>query len=206
MKSRDLHTTAVVIVTDYEVHPGPGGKFIHSFHPESTSTEYYFIANRERILEEGQCYNFAYVVEGAKKKVDVSSIAKAADVDPQESYREARVHGEKRRSIEEAKSNSRVVHNKQGKYLGKKYAWRIYGMSIPNSAFYKYIESCGHATTPCTTDGSPSVAYLEAGLEKRMKDLIDSAVRVRGNRFRSPLLPGQKSFTIKGVDAVTDKK
>jgi hypothetical protein len=208
MKSRELLTTPVLIVTNYTVAPHSGGKFLHSFTPETTHTVYQFIANQEPVLEEGQRYNIGYNVEDGRNWVDISATAKADDVDQHKSYYVSRLLGEELRAVETQKSDERVAHNaNDGHYLGKKYAWRIYGMSIARDTFEAYLEDIGHPFVPCLTEDNPSTAYKEAGLEDAMKNLIQSAKRVGGNRFSSPLLPSKKRwFQIKGLSAITDKK
>lgn len=207
MKSRELFTTPVLIVTNYTVVPHIGGKFLHSFTPETTSTVYQFIANQEPILEQGQRYNIGYNVEDGRNWVDVSATAKADDVDQYKSYYVSRLLGEELRAVETQKSDERVVHNAtDGHYLGKKYAWRIYGMAIARDTFEAYLEDISHPSVPCLTEDSPSIAYKEAGLEDAINGLIQSSTRVGGNRFSSPLLPSKKWFQIKGLSAITDKK
>lgn len=208
MKSRDLLTTPVLIVSNYKIVPHPSGKFLHFFTPETTSTVYQFLANKEVVLEAGERYNIGYSVDDdGVNWVDVSATAKADDVDPQVSYYVARKLGKEAFAVETQKSDDRVTHKaKDGHYLGKKYAWRIYGMAVARDTFDAYLEDIKHPSVPCFTEGSPSVAYKEAGLESAMKALIDSAVRVGGNRFRSALLPSKNWFQIKGISAITDKK
>jgi len=98
------------------------------------------------------------------------------------------------------------IAQKDGQYLGKKYAWRIYGMAIAREAFDMYLEDIKHPAVPCSTEGSPSIAYKDAGLEAAMDALCNSATRINGNRFKSPLLPSKDWFQIKGISAITDKK
>ncbi len=207
MKSRELLTTPVLIVTNYTIAPYSGGKYLHTFTPESTSTVYQFIANQEPLLEEGERYNIGYVVENGSNWVDISATAKANDVEPQKSHYVARILGEEKRQVESQKSIERVQHNQtDGIYLGKKYAWRIYGMSLARDTFDAYLEEIEHPMTPCLTEGSPSIAYKENGLAEAMDSLIQSVERVSGNRFRSHLLPSKRWFQIKGISAITDKK
>lgn len=207
MKSRELQTTPVLVVTNYTVTPHPGGKFLHRFTPESTSTVYQFIANQEPVLETGQRYNIGYNADKGVNWVDISATAKADDVDQHKSYYVSRLLGEELRDIETQKSDERVTHNAtDGHYLGKKYAWRIYGMAIARDTFDAYLEEIQHPSTVCRTEDSPSISYKEAGLEAAMQALIQSATRVGGNRFSSPLLPSKKWFQIKGISAITDKK
>lgn len=208
MKSRDLLTTPVLIVSNYEIALHPSGKFLHSFTPETTSTVYQFLANKEAVLKAGERYNIGYSVDDdGTNWVDVSATAKADDVDPQVSYYVASKLGKEGFAVETQKSDHRVTHKaKDGHYLGKKYAWRIYGMAVARDTFDAYLEEIKHPSVPCFTEGSRSVAYKEAGIETAMKALIKSTVRVGGNRFSSPLLPSKKWFQIKGISAITDKK
>lgn len=207
MKSRELLTTPVLIVTSYTVAPHPGGKFLHSFTPETTSTVYQFIANLEPALEEGQRYNIGYNEIDGVNWVDISATAKADDVDQHKSYYVSRLLGEELRAVETQKSDERVVHSASGgHYLGKKYAWRIYGMAVARDTFEAYLDDIRHPSVPCMTEDSPSLAYENEGLEAAMQALIQSATRVGGNRFSSPLLPSKRWFQIKGLSAITDKK
>jgi hypothetical protein len=207
MKSRELFTTPVLIVTNYKIAPLPGGKFLHCFTPESTSTLYEFEANKEPLLEEGERYNIGYTEDNGRNWVDISATAKAEEVDPQKSHYVARVLGEELRVTETEKSNARVVHKAtDGLYLGKKYAWRIFGMAIPREVFDIYLDHIQHPSTPCFTEGSASTAYREDGLEQAMNQLIASVVKIKGNRFTSHYVPSKSWFTIKGVKAITDKK
>jgi len=207
MKSRELHTTPVLIVTDYRVIPHKDGKSLHTFTPESTSTIYQFIANREPLLEEGQRYNVGYNTDKGVNWVDMSATAKADDVDKDKSYYVSKLLGKEICAAEKNKSDTRVKHKaKSGYYLGKKYAWRIYGMAVGRDTFDSYLVAIGHPTINCLTDDSPSIAYLEKGLLSAMDALISSATHKDGNRFSSPLLPSKKWFQIKGLAAITDKK
>jgi hypothetical protein len=207
MKSRKLLTTPVLIVTNYRVAPHPDGKFLHSFTPENTNTAYHFIANQEPILEEGQRYNIGFTVENGVNWVDVSATAKADDVDQHKSHYVACLLGEEKRAVETQKSDERVQHGAtDGHYLGKKYAWRIYGMAVARDTFDAYLADINHPSVLCFTEGSSSTAYKEEGLATAMEALIQTATRVSGNRFRSPLLPSKSWFQIKGIAAITDKK
>jgi len=207
MKSRELLTTPVLIVTDYGIVPHKDGRFLHSFTPETTGTVYQFIANREPLLEEGQRYNVGYNTEKGVNWVDMSATAKADDVDKDKSYYVSRLLGEELRESETCKSDTRVKHKpNKDHYLGKKYAWRIYGMAIGRDTFDTYLDDIRHPAVDCFTDKSRSTAYKEDGLLAAMDDLIASAVHINGNRFTSPLLPSKKWFQIKGLSAITDKK
>jgi hypothetical protein len=207
MKSRELFTTPVLIVTNYNISQHADGKFLHSFTPENTTTVYQFIANQEPLLEEGARYNIGYTVEGGINLVDISATAKADDVDQYKSHYVARLLGEEKRTVETQKSNERVTHSAtSGHYLGKKYAWRIYGMAVARDTFDTYLSDINHPSTPCLTDGSASIAYNEYGLAAAMDNLIRTSTRVSGNRFNSPLIKSKKWFQIKGLSAITDKK
>lgn len=207
MKSRELLTTPVLIVTNYRITPHASGKFLHTFKPETTDTVYQFVANQEPLLEAGHQYNIGYIVEDGINWVDTSATAKATDVDPDKSHYVARMLGEQIRSVETQKSRQRVVHEPaEGFYLGKKYAWRIYGMAVGRDTFDDYLEEIHHPSVPCYTEGTPSIAYREEGLAEAMDALIRSVRRKSGNRFESPLLPSKSWFNVKGLSAITDKK
>lgn len=209
MKSRELHTTPVLIVSNYSITPDSSGKYLHTFTPGSTPTIYQFIANQEPILRQGERYNIGYEVINGINWVDISACAEADVINPSVSHYVARQLGEQHRDIETEKSDSRVVHSAtDGHYLGKKYAWRIYGMAIARDTFDDYMKEINHPSVSCVTDGSPSVAYKNVGIEVAMDSLINSCVKVgnSGNRFSSPLLPLKKWFQVKGLSAITDKK
>lgn len=209
MKSRELHTTPVLIVSKYSITPDPSGKFLHKFNPENTSTIYQFIANQEPVLRQGERYNIGYEVIDGINWVDISACAEADAVDPKVSHYVARQLGEQHRKIETEKSDFRVVYSAtDGHYLGKKYAWRIYGMAVARDTFDDYMEAINHPRGSCVTEGSPSVAYKDIGIDAAMDALITSCVKVGsyGNRFSSPLLPSKKWFQVKGLSAITDKK
>lgn len=209
MKSRELHTTPVLIVSNYKIIPDKNGKFLHSFTPENTSRIYQFYANQEPIFKEGERYNIGYKVVNGTNWVDQSASAKADAVIPEVSHYVARELGEQLRECETRKSIERVDHSAtDGNYLGKKYAWRIYGMFIARDTFDDYLNEIGHPMVPCYTDGSKSIAYKDDGIDTAMNTLIQSCIKVgkTGNRFKSKLLPKRKSFTIKGIPAISDKK
>ncbi|MEZ5492870.1 MAG: hypothetical protein R3F50_21545 [Gammaproteobacteria bacterium] len=209
MKSRNLATTSVIIVTNYTIAKDPSGKYLHSFTPENTQTRYQFLANREPLLEEGERYNIGYEVVGGINWVDISAISKADEVQPRVSHYFARTVGEQIRSVETEKSNSRVIHNaNDGPYLGKKYAWRVYGMAVARNTFDTYMDAIRHPSVSCVTDGTPSIAYKDSGIDSAMDELIQSCIKVghTGNRFSSTLLPKKKWFQVKGLSAITDKK
>jgi hypothetical protein len=207
MKSRTLRTTPIIIVTNYQIEPHASGQFLHSFTPESAATPYQFIANVEPLLVSGERYNVGYELRDGINWVDISATAKANEVDPNKSFYVSRLFGEEIRAIETKKSHDRVRHAAiDGEYLGKKYAWRIYGMSLPQDAFDAYMRDTQHRHVRCFTDGTPSIAYKEEGLDGAVKALISSAIRITGNRFSSILLPSKRWFQIKGISAITDKQ
>ncbi|MBX9735073.1 MAG: hypothetical protein K2X37_13530 [Chitinophagaceae bacterium] len=207
MKSRELLTTPVLIVSNYKITPVSGGKFLHTFSPETTGTIYQFIANQEPLLDAGQRYNIGFEVRDGCNWVDMSATTKADLVDKNSSFYVAKALGEQCRDVETQKSVQRVVHSaKDGCYLGKKYAWRIYGMAIAREAFDAYLIDIRHPSVPCYTEGSPSIAYKEDGLADAMEALCQSAVHIDGNRFKSSLMPSKSWFQIKGISAITDKK
>lgn len=207
MKSRELLTTPVLIVKNYQIMPHSSGKYLHSFTPETTSTTYQFIAAQEPVLESGQRYNIGYTAEDGVNWVDMAATARAYDVDKDKSFYVARELGRQIRAIQTKKSDERVVHRaRDGYYLGKKYAWRLYGMAIARGAFEAYLRDISHPSVPCLTDDNDSIAYKEEGLSEAMDALCKSAIRIDGNRFKSPRLPSKKSFQIKGISAITDKK
>ena len=209
MKSRGLRTTPVLVVSNYNIAIDSSGKYLHTFTPENTPTNYQFLANEEPVLEEGERYNIGYELRDGINWVDVSATAKADEVNPDVSHYVARQLGEQNRAVETGKSNSRVIHAAtDGNYLGKKYAWRIYGMAVARNTFDEYLEKINHPSVSCSTDGSPSIAYKDVGIDKAMDDLTKSCSKVSttGNRFSSPLLPSKNWFQVKGISAITDKK
>ncbi len=209
LKSRDLNTTPVVIVSNYNIAPDPSGKFLHSFTPENTTTRYQFIANQEPVLDEGKRYNIGYTVENGINWVDISACSKADEINPVVSHYVARQLGDQKREVETRKSDERVTHSAtDGHYLGKKYAWRIYGMAVVRNTFDEYLAEIAHPSVSCFTKGSPSIAYKDQGIDTAMEALINSCVKVGsiGNRFKSSLLPSKNWFIVKGISAISDKK
>jgi hypothetical protein len=206
MKSRELLTIPVLIVTNYRIVPAEG-KYLHSFTPETTETTYFFLGGKEPLFEEGERYSVGFRSHLGQNWVEPAATAKAGDVDKNQSLYIARVLGEEHREVEVSKSKSRVVHAPiTGLYLGKKYAWRIHGMAVARDTFDAYLKEINHPSIACVTDGSRSIAYRDIGLTEAMSALIDTAVWISGNRFRSPLLPSKDWFQIKGISAITDKK
>lgn len=185
------------------------GKYLHKFTPEHTPTIYQFLANKEPVLEQGQRYNIGYETINGINWVDMSATAKADEVNPTVSHDVARQLGEQCCAVESGKSDERVTHAAtDGHYLGKKYAWRIYGMAIARNTFDEYLEAINHPRAKCLTDGAASIAYKDVAIDSAMDSLIQSCVKVgsAGNRFSSPLLPSKKWFQVKGLSSITDKK
>ena len=209
MKSRELLTTPTIIISNYTIFPTQDGKFIHQFTPENTDTVYQFVANREPILINGERYNIGYRKIDGVNHVDVSAIAKADSVDPKVSHYFARHLGEQQRDVETRKSLERVVYTGvTGLYLGKKYAWRIYGEAFPRGVFDAYLEAINYPRINCTTEGTQSIAYKDEGLAEAMDSLVNSCIRINNssNRFKSHLIPTKKWFNVKAIAAITDRK
>lgn len=209
MKSRELKTTPVLIVSNYVICPDSSGRWLHKFTPESTSTVYQMIANKEPIFLVGERYNIGYETESGINWVDISATSRADVVEPTVSHYVASKLGQQRKHTETQKSNDRVVHSAiDGVYLGKKYAWRIYGMALARDTFDEYLNAIDHPRVSCLTDGSPSIAFKDEGIRVAVDALIASCIRVGnvGNRFSSSLLPRKKWFMVKGLEAITDKK
>jgi hypothetical protein len=207
MRSRELKTVPEVLPANYTFKPLPSGEILHRFTPQSTATVYQFIGPNEPLLEEGHAYNIGYSTVNGINWVDKPAITRADEVNQHLSHRAARERGERNRAEETRKSNQRVRHSAtDGRYLGRKYAWRIYGLAVPKRVFYAFMDSYGHPYVECVTNGTQSVAYKDAGLADAMDAFISSCVRVSGNRFTSPLLRDRKYFTVNGITAITDKK
>ncbi|CDU07950.1 conserved hypothetical protein [Vibrio coralliirubri] len=214
MKSRDLNTIQDLIVSNYDITPNGDGKFTHTFTPENTATIYQFVANGTPELEQGQHYSIGFYVEGdGSKVVDLSCVAKNKEVNPLLSYLFAQQLAEGKHTINKSKNDTRVTHKAtDGYYWGKKYAWREFGMSIPQGAFFAYLKEIKHPTTPCITtnpdlnysNNDESIAFKEEGLAQAIENLITSAKKVTPARYESPLY--SKRFMIKAISAITDKK
>lgn len=87
----------------------------------------------------------------------------------------------------------------------------MFGTVIAKGAFFEYLEEIGHPSVPCITSdpdlpysNDASTAFKEEGLEEAIRNLVASAARVSPAYFKSPLY--SKKFTIKGINALTDKK
>ncbi|MDO9479453.1 MAG: hypothetical protein Q8K34_11585 [Hydrogenophaga sp.] len=213
MKSRDLFTIHDLIASNYTISRLPSGKYRHQFTPATTATVYEFEANATPVVAEGERYNIGYTVDPAGRNiVDLSALSLTSQVNPMLSFLAAQHIAQGNFSIEKAKNDQRVTHSAtDGYYWGKKYAWRMFGTVIAKSAFFEYLEEIGHPSVPCITrdpdlpySNDESTAYKEIGLETAMRNLVASAVRASPAYFKSPLY--SKKFTIKGINALTDKK
>ena len=119
---------------------------------------------------------------------------------------------EGKHDVNKKKNDDRVRHAEtDGYYWGKKYAWREFGLVISKDAFFSYLNEIKHPSVECTTSNpamsfsnDPSTAFKEDGLADAMHSLIKSATKATKVRFKSPLYSRQ--FTIRGIEAITDKK
>jgi len=213
MKSRDLNTIHDIIVTDYKIEPIGEGKFRHSFRPKTTETIYEFEANGASEIEEGEHYNVGYYVDTKGRNiVEPSCLSKNTEINPKLSLIYSRQLSQGKHVINKQKNDERVKHSAtDGYYWGKKYAWREFGLVIAKSAFFEYLNELNHAKVPCVTTNpdnpmqtSDSVAFKEEGLAGAVENLIQSAEKVTKVQYKSPLY--SKRFTIKGIEAMTDKK
>lgn len=212
MKSRELKTIHDMIVTDYTITSIGAGRYRHEFHPETTSTIYEFEANKTPLLKEGERYNIGFMTDSSGRNVvDTATISAASLTSANVSYLAAKAFSAGIEESNRAKNDERVSHKGRGYHWGKKYAWRRYGLVISKNAFYSYMEEIRHPCVPCVTrdpdlgySNQDSVAYADAGLEKAIDDLIQSAVKVTDRYYKSPLY--SKQFQIRGVAAITDKK
>ena len=213
MKSRELFTIHDLIVSNYTITKLSSGKYRHQFTPATTATIYEFKANATPVVTIGKRYNVGYRVDIAGRNViDLSALSPTSQVDPMLSFLSAQHMAKGNHAIEKAKNDQRVSHlARDGYYWGKKYAWRMFGTVISQSAFFQYLDEIGHPTIPCITSdpdfpysNDQSTAYAERGLEDAIHNLITSAVKASSAYYKSPLY--SKKFTIKGVNALTDKK
>ncbi|QFU21481.1 hypothetical protein FM038_004525 [Shewanella eurypsychrophilus] len=213
MKSRKLNTIQDLIVSNYSISSNGDGKFTHSFTPENTDTVYSFVANGTPELEAGEHYSIGFYIEDDNKIVDLSCVAKNQGVNPVLSYLFAQQEALDKHAVNKEKNDTRVTHQAvDGYYWGKKYAWREFGMHLPQGAFHAYLKEIDHPTVPCLTinpdlpyaSNDRSMAYNEEGLTDAIEALVTSAIRVTPARFESPLY--SKRFMIKAISAVTDKK
>jgi hypothetical protein len=212
MKSRELKTTYNLIATDYKIEPIVGGRFRHSFHPKTTDKIYEFEANGSPEIEEGQRYNIGYRVSDGRNIIEPSSLSKSDEVNPTLSYLYSREISQSKSVINKQKNDDRVACDKSdGYYWGPKYAWREYGLAIPQSAFRAYLDEIGHPKSSCVITNPDDLAhatnteaYADAGLEEAVSALIESATKKTKVQYTSPLY--SKRFAIKGIAAMTDKK
>lgn len=213
MKSRDLKTICDLIVSDYKIEPIGKGKYLHSFKPLTTQTIYQFEANRTPEVAEGERYNIGFYEDDLGNKIiDLSCLSPNSDINPKLSYLYATNFAKGKHKVNASKNDSRVNHNaKDGYYWGKKYAWREYGLFISKDAFYSYLKEIKHPSVECVTNdpskpysNTTSIAYKEEGLADAMYSLILTAEKANKIRFKSKLY--SKQFTIRGIEAITDKK
>lgn len=213
MKSRDLFTIHDLIASNYTITKLASGKYRHQFTPATTATIYEFEANATPAIIAGQRYNIGYTVDSAGRNIiDLSALSPTSQVNPMLSFLAAQHLAQGNYATEKAKNDQRVKHSAtDGYYWGKKYAWRMFGTAIPKDAFHLYLDEIGHPTVACITrdpdlpyGNDQSIAYVEHGLEDAMKNLIASATKASAAYFKSPLY--SKKFTIKGINALTDKK
>jgi hypothetical protein len=213
MKSRELCTIHNVIITDYTIEDIGNAKFRHSFHPQNTDTVYEFIANGTPELIEGERYNIGYKKEpDGRKYVDISCISKNTKVNPIVSYYCAKQASSDKHAVNKEKNDVRVTYEASDDYYwGKKYAWREFGLAIPKNAFFQYLDEINHKKTHCIITNpddlaqtTSTVAYAEAGLDEAIFKLLTLAEKASPAYFKSPLF--SKRFSIRGVDAITDKK
>ncbi len=213
MKSRELFTIHDLIASNYTITKLASGTYRHQFTPATTATVYEFEANATPVVTEGERYNIGYRVDAKGKNIiDLSALSPTSQVNPMLSFLAAQHIAKGNYTVEKAKNDQRVTHSaKNGYYWGKKYAWRMFGTVIAQEAFYQYLEEIGHPSVPCITrdpdlpySSDPSTAYAEKGLEDAIRNLIASSTKVSAAYFKSPLY--SKKFTIKGINALTDKK
>jgi hypothetical protein len=212
MKSRDLFTTPNLIASNYTITKLEDGKYLHRFTPQSTPKVYEFEANATPVIEEGERYNIGYIVDAnGRNIVEVSTLSKASLVNPMFSFMAAKNLAQETYAAEKAKNEQRVSYSADDAYYwGKKYAWRMFGTAIPKNAFFEYLKEINHPSVPCITSdpdlpyGNESIAYKEEGLQEAVMNLIASAVKVSSSYYQSPLY--SKKFSIKGINAITDKK
>jgi L-amino acid N-acyltransferase YncA len=213
MKSRDLFTTYDLIASNYTITSIAPGRYVHKFTPATTSTVYEFEANATPVIEEGQRYNVGYKVDSAGRNiVEQSALSKASEVNPALSYLAAKQIAKEKYSVEKAKNDQRVSHTaKDGYYLGTKYAYRMFGLAITRNTFDSYLTEIKHPSVPCTTSdpersfaNDQSIAYKEDGLQDAMDRLFDNPIKVTEVFYKSPHY--SKRFSIRGINAITDKK
>ncbi|HDS1815969.1 TPA: hypothetical protein QEM96_000589 [Pseudomonas putida] len=213
MKSRNLRTHHDVIISNYTITPMSNGKHLHQFTPSTTSTIYQFEANSAPVLKNGERYNIGFtLMPDGRRIVEPSALGKADSVNKTLSHLAAKQQAKDDLVENKGKNDQRVSHRAtDGYYWGKKYAWRRYGLMIPEGAFLAYLKEIGHPSVPCITSNPDldfptndhSTAYKDDGLEQAMDDLIESAVKDK-QYFKSPLY--SKKFQIRPIASITDKK
>lgn len=213
MKSRELFTIHDLIASNYKITKMASGKYLHQFTPATTGTIYEFEANATPVVTEGERYNIGYTVDSRGRNIiDLSALCPTSQVNPMLSFLAAQHIARGNHATEKAKNDDRVSHSAtDGYYWGKKYAWRMFGTVIAKEAFFQYLDEIGHPSIPCITrdpdlpySNDQSTAYAEQALEDAIKNLIASATKASDAYFKSPLY--SKKFTIKGINALTDKK
>ncbi|WP_285906322.1 hypothetical protein [Pseudodesulfovibrio pelocollis] len=210
MKRRDLLTTYDLIASSYSISKD-GDYFIHKFSPKNTSTIYQArTTSSTPIITEGDRYNIGYSVDNGVNWVEVTAISNSSKTTPDSAFSAMELAGKELYDTEKAKNDARIKYNAKGYYWGKKYAWRVFGIGLAKEAFYKYLKEIKHPFIECTVfnvdKGHPpskSIAYSEKGLKDAVENLIKSAKPV-GARYKSPHYT--HTFTIKGFNAITDKK
>jgi hypothetical protein len=213
MKPRELSTIHDLIASNYTITQLPSGKYLHQFTPATTNTVYEFEANATPVITEGERYNIGYSVDShGRNIIELSALSPTSPVNPILSFLTAQQIALGNHAAEKAKNDQRVKHSAtDGYYWGKKYAWRMFGTVIAKEAFYQYLEEIGHPSVPCITrdpdlpySNDPSTAYKEEGLEDAIRNLITSATKISGAYYKSPFY--SKKFSIRGINAITDKK
>jgi len=213
MKPRELLTIHDLIASNYTITKLISGTYLHQFTPATTSTLYEFEANATPVITEGERYNIGFTVDARGRNIiEPSALSLTSQVNPMLSFMAAQHMAIGNFSIEKAKNDDRVTHKAtDGYYWGKKYAWRMFGTVISDNAFYKYLEEIKHPFVSCITrdpdlpySNVESIAYAEDGLEDAVRNLIASAEKSSKAYFKSPLY--SRSFSIKGINAITDKK
>ncbi len=187
MKSRELNTINDLIASDYKIDPISGGKFRHYFHPKTTNIIYEFVANGAPEIEEGQRYNIGFRVDDENQNIiEMSCLSKNNEVNLILSYLHSMQFSQNKKIINKQKNDDRVEYDKShGYYWGPKYAWREYGLVMPQSAFRSYIEEIDHPKISCIITNpdnlaqtTSTVAYADAGLEEAISELIKTASKV----------------------------
>lgn len=213
MRGRHLLTAYDVIVNNYNVEEMENGLYLHSFTTKTTGNRYEYEGKRIPIVEEGERYNIGYEKLNGRNIIALNSLSKTSDINKDISYSYAKKIASEDLSKNKKKNDERVTYDaKDGYYWGKKYAWRAYGgIVIAKEAFYRYLDEINHPSVPCITDdpdkpyyGNTSKAYKDEGLKERLDELIETAEQHGKRLYKSHLY--SKSFIIKGIKAISDKK